>query len=99
IWAGDIADFRWGGPRRHFSQETNSAWSLALALVAANNHRRGSLTLHRLDGGGDLQLDVNLLTSIFPEALADALERIEDQAVAGASLHEEHATAVAARAS
>jgi UDP-GlcNAc:undecaprenyl-phosphate/decaprenyl-phosphate GlcNAc-1-phosphate transferase len=99
IGSDDIADFRWRRPGRHFSKETIPAWSLALGLVAANNHRRGSLTLHRLDGGGDLQLDVNLLTSIFPEALADALERIEDQAVEGASLHEEHATAVAARAS
>jgi hypothetical protein len=56
------------------------------------------LTLHRLYGGGDLHLDVNLLTSVFPEALADALERIEGQAVE-AALREEQRRAVAARAS
>jgi len=46
----------------------------------------------------DLHLDVNLLTSVFPEALADALERIEGQAVE-AALREEQRRAVAARAS
>ena len=48
--------------------------------------------------GGDLQLDVNLLTSVFPEALADALERIEDRALEAAS-REKKTRAVAARAS
>ncbi len=62
----DEADFRWKRPGSRFNSDTIPAWSLALGLVAANNHRRGSLTLHRLYGGGDLQLDVNLLTSIFP---------------------------------
>ena len=91
-------DFRWQRPGSRFNHETVPAWSLALSLVAANNHRRGLLTLHRLDGGGDLQLDVNLLTSVFPQALADALERIEDRALEAAS-REEKIRAVAARAS
>jgi UDP-GlcNAc:undecaprenyl-phosphate GlcNAc-1-phosphate transferase len=98
IVSGGEADFRWKRPGSHFSGETIPAWSLALGLVAANNHRRGLLTLHRLYGGGDLHLDVNLLTSVFPEALADALERIEGQAVE-AALREEQRRAVAARAS
>src|SRR4029077_6392166 len=92
-------DFRRKRPGSRFSKETIPAWSLALGLVAANNHRRGLLTLHRLDGGGDLQTDVNLLPSIFPEALADALERIQDQSVEGASLHEQRTPVVEARAS
>jgi hypothetical protein len=91
-------DFRWKRLGSRYSKETVPAWSLALGLVAANNHRRGLLTLHRLDGGGDLQLDVNLLTSVFPQALADALERIEAHAVETAS-REEKTRAVAARAS
>jgi UDP-GlcNAc:undecaprenyl-phosphate GlcNAc-1-phosphate transferase len=99
IVSNDKADFRWKRSGSHFSKETIPAWSLALGLVAANNHRRGSLTLHRLHGGGDLQLDVNLLTSVFPEALADALERIEDRTVEVAASHEEQTPVVEARAS
>jgi len=33
------------------------------------------LTLHRLYSSRDLQLDVNLLTAVFPTTLADALDR------------------------
>jgi UDP-GlcNAc:undecaprenyl-phosphate/decaprenyl-phosphate GlcNAc-1-phosphate transferase len=90
------ADYRWKRPGSRFNKETIPSWSLALGLVAANNHRRGSLTLHRMYSGGDLQLDVNLLTSVFPVALADALERIQDGEFAAA--HHKPA-AVAARAS
>jgi UDP-GlcNAc:undecaprenyl-phosphate GlcNAc-1-phosphate transferase len=95
----DRADFRWKRPGSHFCKETIPAWSLTLGLVAANNHRRGSLTLYRLYGGGDLQLDVNLLTSVFPGALADALERVQNGAVEVASSHEEQTPVVEARAS
>jgi hypothetical protein len=99
IVSDDNADFRWRRPGSHLSKETIPAWSLALGLVAANNHRRGSLTLHRFYGGGDLQLDINLLTSVFPEALADALERIEDLGVEGGVLRGKQTRVVAARAS
>ncbi len=99
IVSDEKVDFRWKRPGSRFSKETIPAWSLALGLVAANNHRRGSLILHRLYGGGDLQLDVNLLTSVFPEALADALERIEDHALEVAASQEEQAPVVEARAS
>ena len=92
-------DFRWKRPGRRFNKELIPAWSLALGLVAANNHRRGSLTLYRLHGGGDLQLDVNLLTSIFPVALADALDRIQNPAVEVVSPRVEQAPVVEARAS
>jgi hypothetical protein len=51
------------------------AWSLTLNLIATNNRRRGSMTVYRLYNERDLQLDVNLLTSVFPVALADALDR------------------------
>lgn len=88
IVSDDEPDFRWKRPGSRFSKETIPAWSLALGLVAANNHPRGSLVLHRLYGGGDLQLDINLLTTVFPGALADALERMQDRLVEDSALQE-----------
>ena len=99
IVSDEQVDFRWKRPGSRFSKETIPAWSLALGLVAANNHLRGSLILHRLYCGGNLQLDVNLLTSAFPEALADALERIEDRALEVAASHVKQTPIVEARAS
>lgn len=54
------------------------AWNLALDLVTTSNRRRGTLTIRRLYTQRDLQLDINLLTSVFPVALADALDRTLD---------------------
>jgi UDP-GlcNAc:undecaprenyl-phosphate GlcNAc-1-phosphate transferase len=71
---------RWKRPGSHLGSEMVSAWSLTLDLVAANNRRRGSMTIYRRYSERDLQLDVNLLTSIFPGALADALDRAFGQA-------------------
>jgi UDP-GlcNAc:undecaprenyl-phosphate/decaprenyl-phosphate GlcNAc-1-phosphate transferase len=57
------------------SPDNLAAWSVALDLVSELNRRRGTLVLHRLYSQRDLQLDMNLLTSVFPVALADALDR------------------------
>ncbi len=73
--------FRWKKRGSHFSAKAVPGWSLTLDLVAANNRRRGSLTVYRLYDGRDLQLDMNLLTSVLPVALADALDRVLRQAV------------------
>jgi UDP-GlcNAc:undecaprenyl-phosphate GlcNAc-1-phosphate transferase len=51
------------------------AWKLTLELVTTSNQPRGFLVVSRFYSGRDLQLDVNLLTSQFPGALADALDR------------------------
>ncbi len=51
------------------------SWKLTLDLVTKSNRRRGSLVVYRIYSRRDLQLDVNLLTSEFPSALADALDR------------------------
>ena len=67
---------RWKKPGSRFAHEMMTAWSLNLELVTANNRRRGSMTIYRIYCERDLQLDVNLLTSVFPVALADALDRI-----------------------
>jgi hypothetical protein len=46
-----------------------------LNLLSSANRHCGTLTVHRLYSARDLQLDINLLTSAFPTALADALDR------------------------
>jgi UDP-GlcNAc:undecaprenyl-phosphate/decaprenyl-phosphate GlcNAc-1-phosphate transferase len=98
ILSDDKVDFRWKRPGSLFNNEIVPAWSITLGLVASNNRRRGSLTLYRLYGGGDLQLDVNLLTSVFPGALADALERMQDRVAKLTHSREEPTTVENARA-
>jgi hypothetical protein len=73
--------FLWKKRGSHFTAEAIPGWTLTLDLVAANNRRRGSLTMYRLYDGRDLQLDMNLLTSLLPITLADALDRVLRQAV------------------
>ncbi len=73
----------WGTPPRlrwikrgsYYQSEMVSAWNLTLDLVTTANHRCGSMTIYRLYTTRELQVDLNLLTSIFPVALSDALER------------------------
>ncbi len=81
VVSGGEPEFRWRRTGSRFAHEMVSAWSLTLDLVAANNRRRGSLTIYRLYSERALQLDVNLLTSVFPVALADALDRAFSPAV------------------
>jgi hypothetical protein len=66
---------RWKRPGSHFAHERATAWSLTLDLMTTTNRRAGYMTIYRLYTARDLQLDVNLLTSAFPVALADALDR------------------------
>jgi hypothetical protein len=73
--------FHWKKRGSRFSANVVPGWSLTLDLVATNNRRRGLLTVYRLYDGRDLQLDMNLLTSILPVALADALDRTQRHAV------------------
>jgi hypothetical protein len=88
---------RWKKLGSHFAREKVTGWSLNLDLVATNNHRSGSMTLHRAYGGHDLQFDVNLLTSVFPGVLADALDRALSQRVQIVPMAEEE-TGLAAKA-
>ncbi len=61
----------------HMAAISNSpSWKLVLDLVTTSNQPRGSLIVYRGYDKRDLQLDVNLLTSEFPRALADALDRV-----------------------
>lgn len=52
------------------------SWALTLELTTATNERRGFLTLYRSRCDRPLLIDLNLLTSGFQIALADALERL-----------------------
>jgi UDP-GlcNAc:undecaprenyl-phosphate/decaprenyl-phosphate GlcNAc-1-phosphate transferase len=67
--------FRWvknAGPRGF---EDGAIWTLSLELVSSSNRHRGALSVHRAYSPRNLQLDINLLTTAFPVALADALDR------------------------
>jgi UDP-GlcNAc:undecaprenyl-phosphate GlcNAc-1-phosphate transferase len=67
--------FHWNKKGTPKSTDTSAAWTLALHLVSTTNRRRGTLLVYRHYSQRDLQLDINLLTAIFPSALADALDR------------------------
>lgn len=66
---------RWINPGSYYRSGTVSAWSLNLELLTSRNQRRGNMIIYLLQTNRDLQVDLNLLTCIFPVALADALER------------------------
>ena len=72
----DEISFHWSKPGNLSRRDALAAWSLALDLVTTSNRRRGVLTIHRAYTQRDLQLDINLLTSVFPIALADAIDRV-----------------------
>lgn len=77
---GDI-HFRWSRPGAAILPGSSAAWSLTLDLITTSNRRRGTMIVHRRYTERSLQLDVNLLTSEFPAALADAVDRIVGRAV------------------
>ena len=67
--------FHWSKRPHLVAISAEPSWKLILELVTSANRRRGSLVVYRAYNQRDLQLDVNLLTSEFPVALADALDR------------------------
>ncbi len=71
---GEVS-FQWGRTGRSTSLDGLAVWTLTLDLISSSSRRRGALRVHRLYSHRDLQLDINLLTSAFPIALADALDR------------------------
>jgi UDP-GlcNAc:undecaprenyl-phosphate/decaprenyl-phosphate GlcNAc-1-phosphate transferase len=69
------ASFRWS--KAGFPKTVNgiALWTIGLDLLSSGSRHRGTLQIHRLYSSRELQLDINLLTSEFPIALGDALER------------------------
>jgi UDP-GlcNAc:undecaprenyl-phosphate GlcNAc-1-phosphate transferase len=76
-WTNSAEDlqFQWNKPGTPKRRDSWSTWNLTLDLVTTSNRRRGSISIYRLYTQRALLLDINLLTSIFPIALADALDR------------------------
>jgi len=68
--------FHWTKAPHMMAISTQPSWKLSLDLVTTSNQHRGSLIAYRKYSSRDLQLDVNLLTSQFPIALADAFDRV-----------------------
>ncbi len=77
----DEASFHWGKTAGSRSLESFAVWTLSLDLVSSSSRRRGALRVYRTYSHRGLQLDINLLTSAFPVALADALERVVQHTV------------------
>jgi hypothetical protein len=57
------------------------------------------MTVHRLYSDRELQFDINLLTSVFPVALADALDRACNPALEAIPTMDNGSGLVAAQAS
>ena len=68
--------FHWSRVPHMMAISSQPLWKLTLDLVSTSNQRRGSLVIYRVYSRRDLQLDINLLTSEFPVALANALDRV-----------------------
>jgi UDP-GlcNAc:undecaprenyl-phosphate GlcNAc-1-phosphate transferase len=73
---GMVLDHKWSKPEYRRARDNTPAWNLTLDLVTSKNQHCGSLRLYRLRRGAGIVVDVNLLISEFPVALADALERV-----------------------
>jgi hypothetical protein len=69
-----------------------------LELLSSGNRRRGQLVVHRLYSARNLQVDINLLTSTFPTALADALDHTLAHSAQVIPLPEQQVPYVAAQA-
>ena len=96
---GETPCLRWTKPGSHFAQDLTSAWCLTLDLVSTQHGRCGSMTIYRLYTDRELQFDINLLTSVFPVALADALDRVATPVVEMIPAAERGPELVAAQAS
>jgi UDP-GlcNAc:undecaprenyl-phosphate GlcNAc-1-phosphate transferase len=92
------ASFRWHRPGAAKNVDGFAVWSIALDLLSSANRRRGTLIVHRHYSTRELQLDINLLTSAFPTALADALDRTLAHSVQIIALPGKDSTLIAAQA-
>lgn len=90
--------FHWNKPGLSKALSASAVWTIALDLLSSANRRRGTLTIHRVYTLRHLQIDVNLLTSTFPTALADALDRTLAHSPHLMSLPEQNTSLIAAQA-
>jgi UDP-GlcNAc:undecaprenyl-phosphate GlcNAc-1-phosphate transferase len=73
--SAETTEFKWSKPECMKLRDGWSTWKLTLELVTTANRRRGSMEIYRLYNERPLLVDINLLTSVFPVVLADALDR------------------------
>jgi UDP-GlcNAc:undecaprenyl-phosphate GlcNAc-1-phosphate transferase len=90
--------WRWTKPGVPRILDGTAAWSVSLELLSSGNRRRGQLVVHRLYSARNLQVDINLLTSTFPTALADALDHTLAHSAQVIPLPEQQSPYVAAQA-
>ena len=72
---GESLHFEWSKPGAPKFRDGWAAWNLTLELVTTANRWRGSMKISRFYTDRALLVDTNLLTSVFPVVLADALDR------------------------
>jgi len=72
---GEGLYFEWNKPGALKVRDHWAGWNLGLGLVTSSNRWLGSMKIYRFYGDRALLVDSNLLTSIFPVVLADALDR------------------------
>jgi hypothetical protein len=94
-----VPSLRWTKPGSSLVREPGNAWSLTLDLVSSSYRSCGSLSVYRFYSERDLQLDINLLTSTFRVALANALERSLVQPAEVIPILEQNSELFAAQAS
>jgi UDP-GlcNAc:undecaprenyl-phosphate/decaprenyl-phosphate GlcNAc-1-phosphate transferase len=75
IRPGEGLHFEWSKPGALKVRDDWAGWNLGLELVTSSNRWLGSMKIYRFYGDRALLVDSNLLTSIFPVVLADALDR------------------------
>jgi UDP-GlcNAc:undecaprenyl-phosphate/decaprenyl-phosphate GlcNAc-1-phosphate transferase len=68
-------DFKWSKPGALKVRDDWPGWNLGLELVTSSHRWLGSMRIYRFYADRALLVDSNLLTSIFPVVLADALDR------------------------
>jgi UDP-GlcNAc:undecaprenyl-phosphate/decaprenyl-phosphate GlcNAc-1-phosphate transferase len=72
---GQGLHFEWTKPGAARFRNGWAAWNLGLELVTTSNRWCGSIKIYRVYTNHPLLLDTNLLISVFPVVLADALDR------------------------
>jgi len=70
-----LVRFSWAKSTFAYPEDVSSGWLLDLELVTTSNRRRGVMKIWRLYSKRPVLMDINFLTSGFPTALADALDR------------------------
>jgi UDP-GlcNAc:undecaprenyl-phosphate GlcNAc-1-phosphate transferase len=81
-WVLENADqnrrFEWKKPLASNFRNQRCVWNLTLELVTSADQWLGAIRIYRFYNDRQLLVDTNLLTSVFPTVLADALGRALD---------------------